>query len=161
MLRPTFSFVAVALAVLFVLLFARLLLLAADSRRRTLPDGGHSPIAGLRPCPKRPNCSASRAGSAPAVAVVAPIEVSGPADEALRKARAAVESMSGARVVLTDSGYLAAEFTSRWFRFVDDLELLYDAERKAFDVRSASRVGYSDLGANRRRIEALRSRLAG
>ena len=53
--------------------------------------------------------------------------------------------------------YLYAECTSSLFKFVDDLELLYNAETNLLHYRSASRVGYSDLGANRKRIEALLS----
>jgi len=64
-------------------------------------------------------------------------------------------------VVTVDGPYLHAEFTSRLLHFVDDLELLYDPEAQSFEVRSASRVGTSDLGVNRRRVETLRQRLAG
>ena len=55
----------------------------------------------------------------------------------------------------TDS-YLRAEFKSRVFGFVDDVELQLRAAEEAIAVRSASRVGYSDLGVNRRRVESLR-----
>ena len=44
------------------------------------------------------------------------------------------------------------------FRFVDDLECRLDAENRVIHVRSASRVGYSDLGVNRKRVERLRAR---
>ena len=52
-----------------------------------------------------------------------------------------------------------AEIRSPLFGFVDDLELRIDPDRARVDVRSASRVGRSDLGANRRRVEVLRERL--
>ncbi len=55
--------------------------------------------------------------------------------------------------------YLYAEFRSRWFGFVDDVEFLLDAEARLIHVRSASRLGYSDLGVNRARIERLRAAL--
>ena len=64
--------------------------------------------------------------------------------------------MPRARVVSTEEHYLHAEFRSLLFRFVDDLEMLWRAEDGVFDVRSASRVGTSDLGVNRRRVETLR-----
>ena len=48
-----------------------------------------------------------------------------------------------------------AEFTSVIFRFVDDVEFLLDADSLSIHVRSASRVGYSDLGANRARALAI------
>jgi uncharacterized protein (DUF1499 family) len=68
--------------------------------------------------------------------------------------------MPGARIISDEDGYLHAEFRSRVFRFVDDVELLMDEAGHKIDVRSASRLGYSDLGVNRRRVEQLRARFA-
>ncbi len=63
-------------------------------------------------------------------------------------------------ILVTDSAdYLHTECTSRIFRFVDDLELELRDSDNLVAVRSASRVGKSDLGVNRRRVEKLRSRL--
>jgi len=56
--------------------------------------------------------------------------------------------------------YLRAEFRSRWLGFVDDVEFLLDPAAGLIHVRSASRLGYSDLGVNRERIEHLRAALA-
>jgi len=55
-------------------------------------------------------------------------------------------------------GHLRFEARTAWLRFRDDLEFLADDAAKVIHVRSASRVGQSDLGANRRRIEAIRAR---
>ena len=65
--------------------------------------------------------------------------------------------MPRTKVVRQDERYLHAEFTSALFRFVDDVELLLDADAGVVHVRSASRIRYSDMGANRRRVEAIRS----
>lgn len=73
--------------------------------------------------------------------------------------RAVVESMSRTTVVEQRGAYLRAEARSLVFRFVDDLELLLTDDDELV-VRSASRVGRSDLGVNARRVEALRERLA-
>jgi uncharacterized protein (DUF1499 family) len=62
------------------------------------------------------------------------------------------------KVVSSGADYLKAEARSAVFRFVDDVEFRLDAETGLIHVRSASRVGYSDLGANRKRVEALRER---
>ena len=56
-------------------------------------------------------------------------------------------------------GYLRAEFTSTLFRFVDDVEFVVVPDEGVIHFRSCSRVGYSDLGANRRRMESLRKKL--
>ena len=57
--------------------------------------------------------------------------------------------------------YLHYECTSLLLRFVDDVEFVFDDEAKLIHFRSASRIGYGDLGVNRRRMEGIRSRLAG
>jgi uncharacterized protein (DUF1499 family) len=61
-------------------------------------------------------------------------------------------------VITATQTYLHAEFRSAVFRFVDDLEFLADESAGVIHVRSASRVGTSDLGVNRRRVETIRAR---
>jgi uncharacterized protein (DUF1499 family) len=70
-----------------------------------------------------------------------------------------VLSLPGARLVSATDTYLHALVSTPWLRFVDDLELLLDPEAGVIHVRSASRVGHWDLGANRRRVEWLRRKL--
>ena len=62
-------------------------------------------------------------------------------------------------MIFQDSSYIHAEFRTRLLRFVDDVEFRLESETNEIAVRSASRVGYSDLGANRRRLERLRGEL--
>lgn len=60
---------------------------------------------------------------------------------------------------LSDGGiYLHAEYRSKLFRFVDDVEFLFPPESNLIHVRSASRVGYSDMGVSRKRVAGLRAR---
>ncbi len=66
-----------------------------------------------------------------------------------------------ARIVEETEDYLHAECRSALFGFVDDLELQLRPSESIIAVRSASRLGYSDFGVNRRRVEALRESLAG
>jgi uncharacterized protein (DUF1499 family) len=111
----------------------------------------------LAPCAGSPNCVSSDAGDAQHG--IAPLALAAPAADAWRAARDAVAALPRTAIVAESAGYLHAECRSALFRFVDDLELhLRDAEG-VIAVRSASRVGYSDLGVNRRRVEALRSAL--
>ena len=65
--------------------------------------------------------------------------------------------MPGMKVVRHTEDYLYARHTSHWFRFVDDVEFLLERDLDVVHVRSASRVGYSDLGANRKRVERIRA----
>lgn len=64
-----------------------------------------------------------------------------------------------ARIVEQRDDYLRVEFTTRWLKFVDDAEFWADPAAGVVQVRSASRLGESDLGVNRERIEALRAAL--
>ena len=59
-------------------------------------------------------------------------------------------------MVETEPDYFRTEFTSRILRFVDDAEFLFDPEAQVVHVRSASRTGYWDFGANRKRVEQIR-----
>ena len=70
---------------------------------------------------------------------------------------AALRQVAGVRVVSEDAGYLRAEARTRWLGFVDDMEFVADPQRGVIDLRSASRLGAEDFGANRQRIEALRA----
>jgi len=111
----------------------------------------------LAACPSSPNCVSSQASDAGHR--VEPFALRVPGADAWAAAKRAVEAMPRTRIVDDRPGYLRAEATSLLFRFVDDLELALAEDGRRLDVRSASRVGYSDLGANRKRVEALRAAL--
>jgi len=68
--------------------------------------------------------------------------------------------MKRTTIVAEKEDYLHAEAKSLIFRFVDDVEFYFPATEKLIHVRSASRVGHSDLGVNRKRVEEIRSRFA-
>ncbi|MDH3254229.1 MAG: DUF1499 domain-containing protein [Acidobacteriota bacterium] len=145
--------ILVALGVLLISRFVFLSIFSKPPATLGLHDGR------LAPCPSKRNCVSSTASGRSHS--IAPLAASGSQDEAMASAREAIEGMPGARIVTVDGPYLHAEFTSPLFRFVDDLELLWNGERQVLDVRSASRVGNSDLGVNRKRVEVLRRRLIG
>jgi uncharacterized protein (DUF1499 family) len=67
--------------------------------------------------------------------------------------------MTGWTIVTATDTYIHVECKSRIFRFIDDLELYFTSPSGIISIRSASRVGYWDFGANRRRVELLRSEL--
>jgi len=113
----------------------------------------------LAPCPDSPNCVSSLAAPEDHVHAIAPLPFAGDAADALRVAHELLESWPRTRIVEAGDGYLHATCRSRIFGWVDDLELLAYPGAGVLHVRSASRVGYSDLGANRRRVERLRTEL--
>ena len=116
-----------------------------------------SPEGRLRACPGTPNCvnSQERGRSA-----IAPLVFDDEAASAFARLKRLVSALPRTRIVEESEDYLRAEVRSRVFGFVDDVELLVDASARRVHVRSASRVGYSDFGVNRARIEAIRVRFA-
>ena len=112
----------------------------------------------LSACDPAPHCVCSdNDNSADRDHWIAPIEVPVALDaEQWRRVRE-VLAAAGGDVAQEDHGYVHAMFTSHLFHFVDDVELRADGQR--LQVRSSSRVGHSDLGANRTRVEDLRQRL--
>jgi uncharacterized protein (DUF1499 family) len=114
----------------------------------------------LAACPSSPNCVSSQGDPADGTHYIAPIAFKGDARGAWRALRETVAASERVKIIDEQDGYLRAEFTTRFLGFVDDVEFLLDAPARVIHVRSASRLGYRDLGVNRTRIEALRTRLA-
>lgn len=112
----------------------------------------------LRGCPPSPNCVSSTATEAPHA--IAPLAIEGDVGAAWAAARATVAASPRTEVVADEPAYLHAIETSALMRYRDDLELHLDPARRRIEVRSASRVGYGDMGVNRARVERLRAILA-
>ena len=110
--------------------------------------------AALAPCPSSPNCVSSDA--ADAGHRITPIALDVAPEVAADRLRRALATLPRVRIVADDGRHIRAEATSLLFRFVDDVDLVIDADARVIRMRSASRTGYSDLGANRRRLEAIR-----
>lgn len=118
-------------------------------------DGGLVSLRTLAPCPSSPNCVSTKAqdeGHA-----IAPFRYRKTRAEAKDALKDIVRSLPRTRLVEEDETYLHYEFTSLILRFVDDVEFLFDDETKTIHFRSASRIGHSDFGVNRKRMEHLRS----
>jgi len=141
-----------------LLLMAVLVLLALRMvTLMTTPDStvGLTDAGNLRPCPASPNCVATYGEHSDRRLEPLHFEVS--ADEAMRQLVELVGELPRTRVVTQQAHYLHVEFRSRLFRFVDDVEFLMMPAEGTIQFRSASRVGYSDLGANRRRMEKIQA----
>lgn len=93
-------------------------------------------------------------------AQIAPLALRGTGPATIARIKTVVEGMDGARIVRSDSDYVYAQYTTRLMRFVDDVEFWYDPAGGVVQVRSASRLGIGDLGVNRKRVEAVRAKLA-
>jgi uncharacterized protein (DUF1499 family) len=110
----------------------------------------------LTPCPKTPNCVSSL--DTDPKHFIQPLQFVGKVTEARKRLLKVLNSLKRVRVVASGEDFIRAEFVSAIFRFVDDVEFYLDDRNKVIHVKSASRVGYSDLGVNHRRVENLRKR---
>ena len=119
----------------------------------TRPDNLGVKDGRLAPCKPTPNCVSSQADRADQEHYIEPIAYSG----TMQELRRAVESMTRATVIREEGNYLYAEYKSALMGYVDDVELLLDDKARLVHVRSASRLGRSDFGVNRKRIEELRT----
>jgi uncharacterized protein (DUF1499 family) len=106
------------------------------------------------PCPSSPNCVSSQ--SIEVGSLIDPLFFEGNAIGAEEKLVAVLNAMKRVRIVARTDGYIHAEFSSALFRFVDDVEFYINTQESIIHFRSASRVGYSDFGVNRKRMEEIR-----
>lgn len=111
----------------------------------------------LAGCPDRPNCVSSEAKDDKHA--ITPLRLKENQAVAWNAIRDTVSKLPRTRIVKFGDRYLHAECRSRLFGFIDDLELQLDPQTGLIAIRSASRIGYSDLGVNRRRVETLQQKL--
>ena len=137
-------------------LVVRFFMLGAESAHGSAPGLVNGQ---LTHCPPSPNCVNSEyAGDTDHLAT--PVTLLQDDSAAINRiVIQSIESMGG-RIVSNEGNYIAATFTSRIFRFVDDFEVRIDENSGLMHVRSASRVGYGDMGVNARRVEKFQKRFA-
>lgn len=70
-----------------------------------------------------------------------------------------IEDSPRSELIEIDENYLHAEITSKWMKYVDDLEVSFVPESSKLLIRSESRVGESDFGVNQKRVHTLKSKL--
>jgi uncharacterized protein (DUF1499 family) len=118
----------------------------------------------LKPPSPSPNSVSSQASLWPdgeyavGYATIEPLSFTQDSALAMNRLRDVLAGWPGARIVENSPDYIAVQFETRWLRFVDDAEFLLDSTARVIHVRSASRLGRKDFGANRARIEAIRRR---
>jgi uncharacterized protein (DUF1499 family) len=109
----------------------------------------------LASCPSSPNCVSSQ--SQDKEHSIKPLTYSSSPDAAFDRLKDMIQNTDNAKIVEQGDRYLYAEFTSKIMGFVDDVEFYLDENDGVIHARSASRLGQSDLGVNRKRIESIRS----
>jgi uncharacterized protein (DUF1499 family) len=141
---------AIVLATVFSFLTAAIQAAAGGGHQG--PDG---PPGRLAPC-SAPNCVSSK--SPDVDRRLAPLIVIGKPADAMAAVKQLLGEQKRTRIVRQTNDYILAEVRSAIFRFVDDVEFLVD-DNAYLHFRSAARIGYWDLGVNRRRMVRIRQTL--
>ena len=108
-------------------------------------------------CPNKPNCVSSQATDTEHY--IQPIHFIGTPQDAQNRLLQILNALERTKIIAVQENYIRVEFTSKIFQFIDDVEFYFPAtntEHIIIHFRSASRIGYSDLGANQKRIEQIR-----
>lgn len=150
--RPKMTFVGIAIVVA-VIGVGGIIAFNAVSQP---PEGVGRPQGELAPCPNHPNCVSTNA--ADDEHAIEPLPMADTPQHTIELLAASVAALPGGRSVLAKDNYLHAEFRSSWLRFVDDVEFLVDPTESLVHVRSAARIGRTDFGVNRKRMEDIRRR---
>jgi uncharacterized protein (DUF1499 family) len=115
----------------------------------------------LMPCPDKPNCVSSQ--TTDNEHFIQPLHFSGTRSNAQERLLQVIKALPQTKIVVVEDNYIRVEFTSNLLRFVDDAEFYFLPtinEKTTINVRSAARLGHSDFGVNRDRIEQIRIALA-
>jgi uncharacterized protein (DUF1499 family) len=110
----------------------------------------------LPPCPDLPICVSSQSNDPKHF--IEPFPYKGSFERTREALLVVIESMKHSTIVTAKEDYIRAEFRSALFRFVDVFECCIDDVERVVHVRSSSRMGFYDLGVNRRRVEEMRIR---
>ncbi|MFV1983506.1 MAG: DUF1499 domain-containing protein [Thiohalomonadales bacterium] len=111
----------------------------------------------LRACPEKSNCVSSYSSYSSNLKFnIEPLPYFSTAENSITKIQKTLLGIKGITIITQDKDYIYAECKSFFLGFVDDLEVYCDESKQRCFVRSASRLGYSDFGVNRKRIEKIR-----
>lgn len=151
-MRTQMKTLLIIAAILILLVIALLFTLKANSTIDKAPGLAQGMLSR---CPDTPNCVCSQYEDA-ADHYIHPLAI--PPNTSLNIPAVLKEVVQelGGKVQTETDNYLAATFTSTLFKFTDDLELTIDLAQGLIHIRSAARVGYSDMGVNRKRVERLK-----
>ncbi len=147
MLKVLISIIAALTAVLFI----RFAMLGHNSKSGQAPGLASGT---LTLCPDKPNCICSEFTD-DTTHYIAPLDYSGTPPEKAWTDILQVIKESGGEVSVANDEYIAATFSVSLFGFIDDVECRLDTSKNRIHIRSASRVGHSDLGLNQERVETV------
>jgi len=119
-------------------------------------DNPGSKNGNLELCPESPNCVSTL--SHDSRHAMPPLPYVGEKDHSKQRLIEITKSMERSKIISISDSYIHAEFRTRLFGFVDEVEFLFDDATRTVHFRSASRTGYYDFGANRRRMSEISKR---
>ncbi len=154
-MRRRLIITAIVIAVIVVIGYPALLAVVAVSSGIPANVGGGT----LALCPDSPNCVSSLPEERED-AQIEPLTYTGEQSEAQAALVAVLEDLPRTQIMLAREDYVYAERRSPTMRFVDDLEFVFDDETQTINVRSAARLGYSDMDQHRAHIEQIRAAFA-
>lgn len=116
----------------------------------------------LAPPLTTPNSVSSQANLYPghpqlAYARIEPLKFTGDGMAAMARLASQLGQTAGATIITARPDYIYVQYQTPWLKFTDDVEFWLDPAAGVIALRSASRLGKSDLGTNRKRIEAIRA----
>ena len=161
-LLRVFAFLLLAVLIVFGLWLAFVNL---TGRENSMWFGGRPSTLGVKEGKlagprKTPNSVVSEGIESTHPAYVAPIAFTGDPRAALAKLGAVLQVLDRVTIIKVEETYLYAEFRSKTLGYVDDFEARVDSAASVIHVRSSSRLGYSDKGFNRSRVELIRAKFA-
>ena len=131
------------------------LILFLSSCSGTMPDNLGVTAGKLIECPGSPNCVNTQSDKE--AEKMSPLSYSGSISDAKAKLIKVIEEQDRTKIIKQSDDYLHVEFKTKIMRFVDDVEFYFDDANKLIHFRSASRLGHSDMGLNRKRMEEITS----
>jgi uncharacterized protein (DUF1499 family) len=142
----------IILSCLIIVVCILLFVLSAISKQEKAPNL----VEGSLPnCSDKPNCVCSE-NKDDLAHYVAPLSLSHSNAEVSATILKQIIIEMGGTIQTESADYLAATFSSTIFGFIDDLEVRIDSKQNLIHIRSASRVGHSDMGVNKKRVELLK-----
>ncbi len=109
----------------------------------------------LPPCGALPNCVNSHSGEGGSA--IAPMYATAEQWQELKQWLATQDNWT---ITVEAADFVQSIVKTPLMRFRDDVQLLHNPQTGVIQVRSSSRLGISDMGTNRSRIERLRAHLA-
>ncbi|MCH7673497.1 DUF1499 domain-containing protein [candidate division KSB1 bacterium] len=150
-MKKIFKIILATIAILTVAVLVRFAMLGNNSKSGEAPGLASGT---LTLCPDKPNCVCSEFTD-DATHYIAPLDYSGTSPEKAWGDILQIIKESGGAISVANDEYIAATFSVSLFGFIDDVECRLDTSKSRIHIRSASRVGYSDLGVNKKRVDLM------